>query len=240
MGMMPMEKLSNKEKFEIIQQQKKQKIISGLLAQEMFYEEAYLGLVSLNKKDVLKNDKAIKLQRSIYSHMANWYKSMNDNTKDYKFLLCGIQEVVDDFQNYLISKTKGQKEFQYNAAFTDKGFMYDLKKLIILKAYEHKWEMFISSRDGFCSKKACNIYSGYELLKENRGQLHESVNSLKKRASRLSGGKDELSPKMLNQLTEAFREEIEDICGIKFQKLRSTFDDYGVLEGKTLDDDKCL
>lgn len=200
-------KIQGKERFLAIQRQREQQ---HELEKEVYAEESNLYLLTLNKGDVLLSTEGQRLARSLHAHISNWYKSMTDDAKDYTFLISGAEDALIDFQSYVLDKAKGKKKEEFGVAFESGDFIRDVKNLLTIKAYEHKGQMQLEGRTGFCSSKANMHYSLNKMLQDNRGFAHEATNRLAKCSfAMLDGTTQRFEPEQLEQIQEALQAAIE-------------------------------
>ena len=169
--------MTNKEKFAMILQQRENE---NYLFKERNAEEEYLFLITMNKKDVCTSEEAIGengLFKSITSHMARWYKQIEDNTeKTETFLICSIEETLNKFRDYIVDKLKGDKLKDFELAWNNHDFKNDVRNLLVYKAFEHKGEMKKKGGVGFLSPKAGRNFSLLTIQKSNRNFMHEGYN----------------------------------------------------------------
>lgn len=200
----------NRDVFLAIQAQKQQQ---KELAREIHAEDSYLYLITLNKKDVIFSDRGKQLANSLHAHMSNWYKSMEGEARDCAFLISGIDATFDMFENYILNKAKGKKKDEFETAFNDPEFVRDVKNLLIVKAYEHKGQMLLEGRDGFCSANAARAFGFNKMLQDSRGFSHEATNRLAKCSfTMLDGTRQTFTPEQLKQIQGAMELAIEDVA----------------------------
>lgn len=203
-------KIVNRDRFLAIQAQKQQQ---QELAKEMYAEDSHLYLITLNKRDVILSEEGRSLANSLHAHIANWYKGMGEETRDYTFLISGIDDVLGEFKGYVLDRAKGKKKDEFETAFNDPEFVRDVKNLLIVKAYEHKGQMLLEGRDGFCSANAARAFSFNKMLQDSRGFSHEATNRLAKCSfTMLDGTRQSFTPEQLKQIQGAMELAIEDVA----------------------------
>lgn len=199
------------------------------LAREQYEEEAHMILISkLNKSDIIQNEKAKVLSRKLMSRVNNFYKSIEENEKDTKFLMINNDTTLEDFKEYLLSKTKLTEREEYETAFRDQKFVNDIKNLLRLKSYEHKQDRELQGNVSFFSARAKCASSIAMVIKSNRTKLHESMARAGKVYLTMADGTQQaltneqlqqIMPAMTAPIEKLMMEQMGDILSIEFMQL---------------------
>lgn len=138
-------------------------------------ELSNLYVLSLNDKDVVQSYVGKKDSRSLGIQIRKFKEHLPSDDRNELFLFVSLDELAKCFADYLYGKYPGKRAREWEAKFNDPRYMWDVKRLLASRIYEHKHELTQLGYPAFVSPEAQNAVSLLFAQKHIRKSSHEAV-----------------------------------------------------------------
>lgn len=166
-------------------------IIGAMQAVNMVDEEreaelSNLRMLELRKQDVITSPLGKVWESKSKGRTKRFFNDMDEDKKQLYSFLTNVPETINLFKDYWLDSVKGKEKAELEQAFTDDGFLADIRNLLVYDIYDEKWNLSIRGKVGFVSGEAQGQYSYTAVMKHNEKGLYKAIGVGKKQYIHMS------------------------------------------------------